>query len=116
VGAECEAAEQHFGAAIVRLPEPDLQADLDGVAALLAACDLIITTSNVTAHLTGALGRPGWVLLPQRIGRLWYWFHERADSPWYPSLALMPQLRDGDWSGLMELAGQRLRAKLAAKS
>jgi hypothetical protein len=41
---------------------------------------------------------------------------EAADSPWYPSLVLMPQLRDGEWSGLMELAGQRLRAKLAAKS
>lgn len=116
VAEECRSASDQFGAQIVRLPEPDAQKDLDGLAALLAACDLVITTSNVTAHLAGAIGRPGWVLLPQRTGRLWYWFHDRSDSPWYPSLTLMPQLRDGDWTGVMQSAGRLLRARVAAAS
>lgn len=109
VGAECDQVGQRLGVRLVRLPEPDLHDDLDGLAALQAACDLIITTSNVTAHLAGALGRPGWVLLPRRIGRLWYWFHHRNDSPWYPSLSLIPQSRDGEWAGAMEAAAERLR-------
>jgi ADP-heptose:LPS heptosyltransferase len=87
-------------------------ADLDGLAALQAACDLVITTSSVNAHLTGALGRPGWVLLPKRIGAPWYWFAGRDDSPWYPtSLSLIRQSDDGDWTGAMEVAARRLRGR-----
>jgi ADP-heptose:LPS heptosyltransferase len=85
-------------------------ADLDGLAALQAACDLVITTSTVNAHLAGALGLPSWVLLPKRIGTLWYWFKDRNDSPWYPSLELIRQSHDGDWTGAIEVAAQRLRA------
>jgi tetratricopeptide (TPR) repeat protein len=113
---ECRQAEERFGVRIVRLPEPDPQQDLDGLAALLAACDLVISTSNVTAHMAGALGRPGWVLLPQRIGRLWYWFHNRADSPWYPSLTLITQARDGDWASAIEPAAERLRRMAESRS
>jgi tetratricopeptide (TPR) repeat protein len=112
VESECAQAEQRYGVRIVRLPEPDLQDDLDGLAALQSACDLIVSTSNVTAHLAGALGRHAWILLPQRIGRLWYWFHDRADSPWYPSLALITQSRDGDWASAIEPAAQRLRTRV----
>ena len=39
------------------LPDLDLYADLEGLAALCAACDLVVTGSNVTAHVAGALGR-----------------------------------------------------------
>ena len=116
VESECEQAEQRFGVRIVRLPEPDVRDDFDGLAALQCACDLIISTSNVTAHLAGALGRPGWILLPQRIGRLWYWFHNRADSPWYPSLTLITQARDADWASAIEPAAQRLHRMAESRS
>ena len=33
-------------------------------AALIEACDLVVSTSNVTIHLAGALGKDTWVLLP----------------------------------------------------
>lgn len=115
VAEECRSAEQVFGTRIARLPEPDPQSDLDGLAALVSACDLVITISNVTAHLAGATGQPGWVLLPKRIGRLWYWFHDRPDCPWYPSLTLMPQPSDGDWTALMESASRSLRALQAGR-
>lgn len=116
VDEECLAAERKCGAPILRLPDLDLHDDIDGLAALAGACDLIITTSNVTAHLAGALGRPAWVLLPRRIGRLWYWFHERSDSPWYPSITLIPQSRDGEWASAIAAAAGRLRAMLADQS
>ena len=102
-------AERRFGNPIATLPGLDVFADLDGLAALHAACDLVITTSTVNAHFQGGLGRPGWVLLPKRIGTLWYWFGDREQSPWYPSLTLIRQSDDGDWSSVMRRAARRLR-------
>jgi Flp pilus assembly protein TadD len=103
-------AERRFGISIATVPGLDVFNDLDGLAALQAACDLVITTSTVNAHLSGALGRPGLVLLARRLGTLWYWFTRRDDSPWYPSLTLLRQQVDGDWKNPMQLAASRLRA------
>jgi ADP-heptose:LPS heptosyltransferase len=78
--------------------------DLDGLAALISSCDFIVTTSSVTAHLTGALGIPGLVLLPNGRGRIWYWFEpESQNSPWYPSLRLLSYENFPDWQGLVNL-------------
>jgi Tfp pilus assembly protein PilF len=86
----------------LHLPDLDLTKDIEGVAALIAACDLIITISNVTAHLAGALGKEAWVLLPFGHAQPWYWFAERGDSPWYPSLRLYRQRGFDDWSNVVK--------------
>jgi hypothetical protein len=56
------------------------------------------------------------VLLPQRIGTLWYWFKDRGDSPWYPSLSLIRQSHDGDWTDVIQIAAQKLRERLGRAS
>jgi hypothetical protein len=89
--------------------------DLDGLASLIMACDIVITISGVVAHLCGALGHSGWVLLPRRVSRLWYWRHHREDSPWYPSLKLCSQAQHGDWSGVMRVVRERLHRMLASR-
>ena len=43
--------------------EIDPLTDLDGFAAQVSALDLVISTSNTTAHLAGALGQNVWTLL-----------------------------------------------------
>ena len=78
-------------------PDIDLRDDLDGVAALIAACDLVITVSNTTAHLAGALGRPVWVLVPGGSGKLWYWGQGTSGSPWYPSATIFRQTSGRLW-------------------
>lgn len=113
VGAECDEAEGLFRTRIQRFDEVDVFNDIDGLAALSAACDLVITTSNVTAHLTGALGHPGCLLLPKRVGSTWYWFAERGHCPWYPSLTLFKQDVEGDWKGVMQAAANALAARSA---
>ncbi len=90
------------GVHVEHLPDLDLFDDLDGLAALVSACDLVVTTSNVTAHVAGALGRPVWLLLPRGRGRIWYWFSGRADSPWYPSMRIHSQPAAGRWDELLE--------------
>ncbi len=75
--------------------------DIDGLAALIAACDAVITISNTTAHLAGALGKPTFLLLPYSTGRHWYWHEDRDDSPWYPSIKIFRQSAPGNWDDVI---------------
>ena len=116
VAEERRDAERRFGVSIATLPGLDVFSDLDGLSALQAACDLVITTSTVNAHLSGALGQPALVLLARRLGTLWYWFTQGDACPWYPSVTLLRQELDGDWKSPMQLAATRLRALLGSAS
>jgi Flp pilus assembly protein TadD len=71
--------------------------DFADTAAIIAQLDLVICVDTSAAHLTGALAKPCWVLLPA-IGTDWRWLTEREDSPWYASLRLFRQKTPGDWS------------------
>lgn len=87
-------------APLVTFAEADPLGDLDDLAALIAALDLVISVPNAGVHLAGGLGVPGWLLLPRHWG--WRWFVDREDSPWYPSLRIWRQPREGDWPALVE--------------
>jgi tetratricopeptide (TPR) repeat protein len=93
----------------------DLFKDLDGQAALIAACDLVVAVSNTTAHLAGALGTPAWVLLPFGHFQPWYWFQDRADSPWYPSVTLFRQAQYGDWAAVLSKIASDLQRWVAGR-
>lgn len=109
---ERDTVEQELGLTMSHLTDLDLIKDLDGLAALISACDLVITVSNTTAHLAGALGVPTWVLLPFGHFQPWYWFSERSDSPWYPSVKLYRQNKFGDWPRVLnQVAGDLKRWK-----
>ena len=109
-------AEQH-GLVLQKLDDIDNFSDIDGLAALIQACDIVVTVSNTTAHLAAALGKPVLVLVPAGSSLFWYWHIDRNDSPWYPSAVLLRQAHDGDWStaiataraALAEFAQARLR-------
>ena len=88
-----------------RLDDIDNMNDIDGLAALIAACDAVLTVSSTTAHLAGAVGAPTWVMVPLGRGHLWYWFQDRPVSPWYPNLQVRRQEPGQTWSSLIaELA------------
>ena len=79
-------------------------------AAVMMTLDLIITSDTSIAHLAGAMNRPVWVAL--RFVPDWRWLLDRDDSPWYPSMRLFRQKRDGDWDGVfaaMTAALQQLK-------
>lgn len=87
----------------------DLFNDVDAAAALIAACDLVITVSNTTAHLAGALGVPVWVMTPSGSGKLWYWGDSDGPTPWYPAARVFKQRLPGDWGGVLALIADLLR-------
>jgi len=101
---EREAIKQATGLVVEHLDDIDNTNDIDGLAALIAACDLVVTVSNTTAHLAGALGKPTIVFVPSGQGRLWYWFHEGDDSPWYPHVHLKRQMKGQSWTDLVASA------------
>jgi len=76
----------------------DLFEDIDGILGLINACDIILTTSNSTAHLAGGLGKEVLLLLPFSVGRFWYWRDIDGISVWYPSVKVFKQERQDDWS------------------
>lgn len=87
--AEIKAVRESLGVEIVEDGDVDSAVSMDDFFAQVAAMDLVITTSNTTAHVAGAMNVPVWILLPFAAGSIWYWFLRRADSPWYPSAVLM---------------------------
>ena len=81
--------------------EIDLFADIDGLAALISACDMVISIDNATVHLAGALGVDTRVLLPFMPDIRWGL--GRSDSYWYNQLKLYRQEKEGDWSKPIDL-------------
>lgn len=101
-----EIVRLQFGPARSRLPpnappmiDPTGEVrDFADTAAILERLDLMITTCTSTAHLSGALGVPTWVLLSANPD--FRWGVDREDSPWYPSLRLFRRPSAGDWDSV----------------
>jgi hypothetical protein len=92
-------------------PTPEL-ADFVDTAALIGALDLVVSVETAVAHLTGALHRPGWVLLPFLPD--WRWHFGTDVSPWYPSLRLFRQDAARDWRPVIARIADELRGSAAA--
>lgn len=105
---EIARVRQDLGARIIVDNECDPLANLDDFAAQVAAMDLVISVSNTTVHVAGGLGVPVWALVPSNHGRLWYWFLERSDSPWYPSAQLFRQDRAAGWLPTIATVAEKL--------
>ncbi|MBI5275206.1 MAG: tetratricopeptide repeat protein [Burkholderiales bacterium] len=88
---EIEAVRDRLGIDIHQVPGLDPFDDIEGLLALIDACDIVVTTSNVTAHLAGAIGKRAAVLVPAGKGRIWYWHAGEQHSLWYPSLRMFGQ-------------------------
>lgn len=74
--------------------------DFANTASIVARLDLVISVDTSVAHLAGAMAVPVWTLLP-RIAD-WRWLVDRSDSPWYPTMRLFRQSKNGEWDDVME--------------
>ena len=80
--------------------------NLDDFAAQISALDLVISTSNTTVHIAGAVGQRVWTLLPHIS--YWRWLKDVEDALWYQRMKLFRQDRIGDWSGVFRQVGMSL--------
>ena len=88
---ELDNIKNNFGIQILNLDTLDLFNDIDGLASLIDACDLIITSSNVTAHIAGAIGKKTYLIAPFGLGKIWYWDQADGQNLWYPSVHVINQ-------------------------
>lgn len=79
------------------IPKIDLNDDMQGLSALILACDHVVSIDNSTVHFAGALNKKCDVLLP--FSADWRWgVNGTQQSVWYPSLNLHWQRQSDGWS------------------
>ena len=87
--------------------------DYDQTAALICALDGVLSVCTAVVHLSGALGRPVWVLAP--VVTEWRYLDKGERMPWYPSVRIIRQEKIGDWSGAIGSAMEMVAGKIAEK-
>ena len=80
--------------------------DFSDTAALIDEMDLVISVDTAVAHLSGAMGKKTFILLPYSPD--YRWMLDRADSPWYPTATLFRQPSVGDWDSVISEIRQLL--------
>jgi hypothetical protein len=86
------------------------QTDFGDAAALCECMDVVVSVCTSIAHLSGALGRPTWILLSRLAD--WRWLLDREDSPWYPTARLYRQRERGEWTQVFERVAADLVLRL----
>jgi hypothetical protein len=103
----------HHHAPIQAFNDLDTFNDLDGLAAAIMACDVVVTVSNTTAHLAGALGKETLLLLSHAVGKFWYWNEYQGRNLWYPNIKVFQQRIEGDWTHPLAELQKYLEQKIA---
>ena len=98
-----------YGIEIINFEDADIYNDIDSLCGLIDACDFVITTSNVTAHISGGLGKKTYLLVPKGEGKLFYWHHGLLKSLWYPSVEIFKQHNFLDWGHPVNEVRKRIK-------
>ena len=95
--AELDLARREMGVDIWTPPGIDLKQDLDDIAALTCALDLVVGFPNATVNLAGACGASAWITSAPgawpRLGSDHY--------PWYPQMRVFTASALGDWAPML---------------
>lgn len=95
--AELEQARREMGIEIWTPPGIDLKQDLDDIAALTCALDLVVGFPNATVNLAGACGASAWITSAPgawpRLGSDHY--------PWYPQMRVFTASALGEWGPML---------------
>lgn len=110
--ADIAQAQQVLGVPIYVDDEFNPLNDIEKAAAQIAAMDLIISVSNASVHLAGAMGKPTWVIL--HYMPLWHWFNQGKSSVWYDSVSLYRQNQLEGWQPIMDCVASDLKQIVAA--
>jgi Flp pilus assembly protein TadD len=102
---ELEEARALAAGEVLAPPGLDLFNDLDGLAALCVALDLVVATPNATGLLAAACGAPAWLLDSpltwRRLGTGGY--------PWHPRARSFPAAAGGNWEAAIAAIAAELR-------
>jgi ADP-heptose:LPS heptosyltransferase len=94
---------------LIYFEDLDYKNDLEGLAALIKNCDLIVSVANATAHLSGAIGMQTLVLVPNEPQ--WYWHSENKESIWYPNTQLFRKKTNDEWVDVINTVKEEILLK-----
>lgn len=90
-----------------------IDGDYDETASLVDALDLVISVCTSVIHLTGALGREAWVMVP--FAPEWRYGLEGDRMPWYPEVKLYRQIDPREWGNVIQNITVDLKEMLEQK-
>ena len=103
-----EYIKSKLGVEIIKFDFIDNFNDIDGLSTLINICDVIVTVSNSTAHLAGALGKKTFLLKSKGKGNIWYWTSDNRKSLWYPSINIFEQQQINKWDDVIDAVKKNL--------
>jgi hypothetical protein len=95
------------------LPFADLRHEMktmEDTASIIQGLDLVITSCTSVAHLSAALGKETWVIVP--VMPYYAWAFPGEKSVWYDAVRLFRQEQYGDWDAPLS----RVREELIKKT
>jgi Flp pilus assembly protein TadD len=95
------------GVQLARFPEATR--DMDELASLIGALDLVVSACNTNVHVSGALGKEVLVMAP--FVPEWRYGISGERMVWYPSARVLRQARYGDWDAVLARVLEALRAR-----
>jgi len=95
------------------LPFADLRDQMktfDDTASIIQGLDLVITSCTSIAHLSAALGKETWVIVP--VLPYYAWAAPGEKSVWYDSVRLFRQTEYGNWGAPLNAVRESLQHRL----
>jgi tetratricopeptide (TPR) repeat protein len=106
---ELERVSKNYGINIYTEKNLDITNNISDLASLINDCDVVVTCSNVTAHVAGVFGKKTILILPKYYGRLWFWDEdERGRSYWYESIKIIIN-ENNDWKTIFNEVQRELK-------
>ena len=90
------------GVKIIKDENIDNFNDFVGLSSLIERCDFVISVSNSIAHLSSALGKKTYLMLPGGKGKMWYWDADENKSLWYEKMKIFIQKEPGCWKYVID--------------
>jgi hypothetical protein len=109
---DIEQAKRLYGADIHTWDDLDLRNDLDGVAALTCALDLVISFATFGAEFAGALGVPT-LCFSTRVWAELSSQNATENSDWQPAVHYFSKAREEPWQDILEEIGRITRKKFS---
>jgi hypothetical protein len=106
VADELEALRAESGVEIVDFDELDPFNNLDDLAALMTALDVVICVPNTNVHLAGATGCRVWIPFDPQWGC--FWIVDGVEVPWYRTAKVFSVAKSAGWPTV----GRSIRERL----
>ncbi|PPR47876.1 MAG: Beta-barrel assembly-enhancing protease [Alphaproteobacteria bacterium MarineAlpha5_Bin9] len=87
---------------LIYFDDLDYTNDIEGLAALISNCDLVVSIGSFTASFSGSLGKKTWVLLAAFTDWCWHSNTNRSESLWFPNMKFFRQKSLNVWDDVVE--------------